>query len=309
MNIDKTIIIKIQGGLGNQLFQYSTGYSLSELNRCELKVDLSFYENPLYSEIFRLNNYNVDLKIATKYEIKSLKSSQFYYQLNKILAKLHIRYRVLSSKHFIEKKNYDNTNRLKGISPPIYMEGWFINYNVFNHVRDKLLDIYTLKDEYSLFNESYEYFSKKINSSNSVAIHIRRGDYVNNSYFYSLNRSYYQNAIEVIKSKITDPSFFVFSDDLNAARELLPKNLNITFVDKFNSKGSSYNTKYDIYDMELISRCKHIIIANSTFSWWAAYRNLYSKKIVIAPKFWFNDKLAQSYFNNISFYPDTWIRI
>ena len=140
---------------------------------------------------------------------------------------------------------------------------------------------------------------KLIKSYNSVSIHIRRGDYLQNRGFNGLAPlEYYQKAIEYIKNKIENPHFFIFSNDIEWCR----KNLSIE-----NSYYIDWNRGEESYrDMQLMSLCKHNIIPNSTFSWWGAWLNKNPNKIVIAPEKWFNDCVNIDYSNIV---PETWIKI
>ena len=139
----------------------------------------------------------------------------------------------------------------------------------------------------------------RITSENSVSIHIRRGDYINNSDYFSIPLSYYENAIDYIKKHVDHPTFFVFSNDLNwAKKNFIIKDASITFVDVNQGKP-------DWRDMQLMSLCKHNIIANSTFSWWGAWLNDNPHKIVLAPTHW--DFIDPNSVNKIL--PKEWVRI
>jgi hypothetical protein len=143
---------------------------------------------------------------------------------------------------------------------------------------------------------------KKIEKTSSASIHIRRGDYVSNSKINKVHGTcsitYYRKAINHLKRKFPNSAFFVFSDDPNWVKENIKIN-NATYVD-WNQGKNSYK------DMQLMSRCKHNIIANSSFSWWGAWLNCNPKKIIIAPKIWFNDPIAQE--KSKELIPKTWIR-
>jgi hypothetical protein len=137
-----------------------------------------------------------------------------------------------------------------------------------------------------------------IESSNSVAIHIRRGDYLKGPHkegFATCDPEYYERAICFISKRVESPQFFVFSDDIAYAREHINAPC-IFFVDG--------NIQVDSWqDMFLMSCCKHNIIANSTFSWWGAFLNGNQSKIVIAPKYWW------AFLEKDDVVPDEWIRL
>lgn len=145
---------------------------------------------------------------------------------------------------------------------------------------------------------------KKIINSNSISLHVRRGDYENNSSAKRLHGgictlNYYKQAIELVASRIKNPVFFIFSNDLKWARENLELEKYKQVLVNLNKGNNSYK------DMYLMSKCKHNIIANSSFSWWGAWLNANPKKIVICPKRWYNNKRLDSK----DIVPESWIRI
>jgi hypothetical protein len=144
---------------------------------------------------------------------------------------------------------------------------------------------------------------QKIQDCNSVSLHIRRGDYIsiqkNASKFIALDIQYYENAIKKISSLISNPIFFVFSDDVDWVKQNLKSEFETHYISNNNTKTTSY------IDMQLMSMCQHNIIANSTFSWWAAWLNSNTNKIVISPSKWFQHFDV----NMDDILPDTWLRI
>jgi hypothetical protein len=140
-----------------------------------------------------------------------------------------------------------------------------------------------------------------IEESESVSIHVRRGDYVNNpkvnEYHGSLQSDYYLKAIEVINNKVSDSKFYIFSDDIEWVRDNMFGDLNAVFV----------KTTSDEEDMYLMSKCKHNIIANSSFSWWGAYLNSNESKLVVAPVQWF--KNAEMNEKTLDLVPTNWYRV
>jgi hypothetical protein len=142
---------------------------------------------------------------------------------------------------------------------------------------------------------------KKIENNNSVSIHVRRGDFFKNKkriqrYGNICTNSYYKKAINIIKHKINDPIFLVFSDDIDWAKQNFTGS-NFIFVD-WNKGKSSYR------DMHLMSLCKHNIIANSTFSWWGSWLNNNENKVVISPS-----KMNNKHKDFSQLFPEKWVRI
>jgi hypothetical protein len=149
--------------------------------------------------------------------------------------------------------------------------------------------------------EKNQLIAQEIGQSNAISLHVRRGDYVHNSNTLATHGlcslDYYQTAINYITERVAQPNFFIFSDDITWVKDNLKVDFKCRFVDH-NHGTESYN------DMRLMSLCQHHIIANSSFSWWAAWLNPNHKKIVIAPRQWFvND-------NNVSdLFPQNWVKL
>lgn len=266
----KTIYLK--GGLGNQMFQYAYGRSL-ELSGKKILFNTSFF-NGARPKIdtprnFKLNNFN----IQTKAEFVN-RQSQIIDFINKFLKKLHL-------------KN-------EGF-------GYWQSEKYFQNFRLEIQKEFELKNP--LTKESLDWQEKIKKTNNSVSIHIRRGDYIQDqktkNFHGGCNLEYYQKALaEVIqRSRNNNLELFIFSDDITWAKENLQFPYPINFV--------SDKQIPDYEEMYLMSQCINNIIANSTFSWWAAWLNQNPNKIVIGPKQWFNSKTS----NEIDILPKTWIQI
>ena len=167
-----------------------------------------------------------------------------------------------------------------------YVKGWFQSENYFKKIRSILIREFVPKEKIKISRE----LKMAIEDPESVSIHIRRGDYVKTN--HALNLSYYEKAIEYIKRYYKRPYFVIFSDDL----DWVENNLHIN--EKFIYANKSGKLK-DYEELFIMSRCKSIIISNSTFSWWAAWLNRNEKKIIVAPKQWMKVQ------ENIV--PDDWI--
>ena len=157
---------------------------------------------------------------------------------------------------------------------------------------------FTFKDE---FIQRVKDFSNQLRSANSVSVHIRRGDMKNDPVMAErhgvMPLSYYQKGIEIIRSKVSNPHFYFFSDDISWANE------NFNDIDSTFVSGDISKTHFE--DLYLMSQCGYNIIANSSFSWWGAWLNNNSGKIVIAPNKWFNSGPQDTE----DLIPSNWIRI
>lgn len=287
------IFTSIYGGLGNQMFQYAIGKSISTASKVDFKIDTYKINNSNYiSRDFSLSKFNISAELAEISEVEKFHWSKYF---DFIFGKLYQRNIKLSNKIF-EKKTFHFDEEMLSISNG-YLDGYWQCFKYFEDIREILLKEFTLVDEMNFENKL---ILNQINELNSVSIHIRRGDYIkdkkNNAIYNVFGMEYYHNAIDFITNKIDIPYFFVFSDDLEWASKNLELN-NATYVD-VNSKGNPEN------DLILMANCKHNIIANSTFSWWGAWLNHTPNKITIAPKRWMStiDDL-----NDL--YPQNWIRL
>ena len=286
------IVSKLQGGLGNQMFQYAIAYSYSKT----VYIDFSFLKKHKSSNHqFTKRDFELSLFPHLK-----------YYEFTEFLRNLYFsnnrKYRLLR-KFFRIKINIIRQKENEFISIEknnnIYLDGFFQSEQYFLSKRKELLSVFKFP---ALDNNNEAIRNKIIAHSNSVSLHIRRGDYLKEEvkkYHGILDQKYYDSAIEIIKKKYNDVHFYVFSDDEDFAIEQYGNLENFTIV-----KGNSKNAWKD---MALMSYCKHHIIANSSFSWWGAWLSTYKDSINIAPKKWFNPEVAL--FNIDDFVPSHWIKI
>lgn len=288
------IIIKLQGGLGNQLFQYAAGRALSIKNNTALFFDLSLLqldEPGITKRHFALSVFTIDVSLANKIDVTRISHPGI---ARKLLQKLKlIGKNIYTEPHF----NYDPAFlNLKG---DIIVNGYMQSEKYFKHVKPALQSDLVIKAPLS---EKTNLHFEHIKKTNSVSIHIRRGDFVNDPNTKNVHGNcdiaYYQKAINLIASKVDDISLFVFSDDVAWTKEHLSTPYPIVFADHTNE----VNAYEDLY---LMSHCKHNIIANSSFSWWGAWLNLNPNKIVVAPRKWFNQSTA----NTNDLIPEEWIKI
>jgi len=280
------IIVKINGGLGNQMFPYAAAKAISLRNDTILKVDITEFKKQKIHNGYRLNLFNIDENIASKSEINALKTSTNPFIRKLIRAGVLPRMKTWHS----EKKGFKTKVDTDIFShKELYLDGLFQTQEYFAHIRDIIVKDFALKDALSVKAELY---MSLIKNSDSVSIHIRRGDFINLGWCLELD--YYERAVKLISDRYPTSSFFVFSDDLNWCKEHLTFLKNPTFVE---------GAKSEVEDLELMKNCKHNIIPNSTFSWWAAWLNQNSDKIVIAPKQWFKDN------NDFDPIPKSWLRL
>jgi len=282
------IIISINGGLGNQLFQYAFGKHLEYIHKMEVFYDLSVFKNPGHRE-FALNHFNVTIKEVgqNKLPFNFRRSFKKFRLISKLLNKTLYPYRLVTQKQF----NFD-TSYLEKIKNAYYLGSWQ-SERYFSGVKDTIKNHFTFKD--SNFSEQEKTIYQKITSTNSICLHVRRGDYVGSKLHPVCDISYYQQAIKVIAEKIENPHFFIFSDDMSWCKNNISMEWPLEFI----------TTSEAWRDFKLMSHCQHYIIANSSFSWWTAYLGKHEEKVVISPKNWFNNVE----YSTKDLLPETWLAI
>ncbi|MGN0030669.1 MAG: alpha-1,2-fucosyltransferase [Candidatus Gastranaerophilaceae bacterium] len=261
-------IVQIQGGLGNQMFQYAFMRALSLKYNFKAMLDISYFYIDKFSNPdvavrkFLLDNYNIQLGIA---DINVIRQYGFHIPiLNRVFETPNCAGKYLD---FLQKER----------SGSKYFIGYFQSEKYFKECRDVILKDFELKTPLDAKNVQ---LLSQIKDTNSVSIHIRRGDYLKLQHIYQIcSLEYYYEAINFISKRIENPHFYIFSDDIDWAKNNLKINHPHTFVD-INSE------KNCCFDLELMKNCKHNIIANSTFSWWGAWLNENTDRIVISPKQW-----------------------
>jgi hypothetical protein len=278
------IIAKLIGGLGNQMFQYAAGRYLAHLHQTDLLVDNSFLlQNPNGAYTKReleLSVFNLDLKIATLDDIEKFNIAG----ANKYSRALHRHLPFLFNNIYAAESGIHYQKEFLNYPKNTYLDGFWQSERYFKPIESVLLKEFTPKENLNSENQNW---LNKINNCESVSLHIRRGDYISNKnaqqHHGNLGIDYYKNALNLIKEVYKNTEVFIFSDDL----EWCKANLKLEEVVHYVDANQHQNFHLDMY---LMSRCKHNVIANSSFSWWAAWLNQNINKIVVAPANWYADK-------------------
>lgn len=303
INKIKLVVVNIKGGFGNQLFQYATALAISIKNNARLKIVLDKqYKLEKFKNEFRLNYLNINYQLAEKEEIKKLKNSTDKINLfYKILRKLKIPCKFYKSTHINDSDGHKPNSKILNAEAPCYIDGWCVKEIYFSKIKSKLSNIFKYKYELSDYSKKIKL---NIINSNSVAIHFRRGDYLNVSDFFNLlDNDYYKNSIKIMNSLSKKNTFYIFSDDIMWVKSNFKMDINMNFIE-LPEKNS---VRKDLEEFFLMKFCKHQIIANSSFSWWAAYLNDNKNKKVIYPKKWYNNKSWQISYESYPFSPKDWI--
>lgn len=284
--------IKIIGGLGNQLFQYSFAYYIYKKNK-RTKLDISEY-NYYTLHKFLLNRFRINLKYANHKETKKFylfKNILISYYLRAISLKLYrFLHKFLNSSSVIYEKNFD---KRKILSETLF-DGYWQNLKYLEENKKILKKQFQLKN---ISNLHRKFLKQLSNKKNSVAIHIRiyRNHRNEKNFHGNVSSEYILKAIKKIEAQIENPHYFIFSN----SKDWFIKNINM------NEKNFQIIHGYKDYeDLISISKCKHQIISNSTFGWWGAWLNENPNKIVIAPKKWFKKRK-----NIKNFISKNWLQI
>lgn len=295
------ILVKLSGGLGNQMFQYAFGKQLALKNNTVLVLDTSFLQSKLPFKKwttpmrYELHIFNINAAIKPNFITSNILLYPFAKAEYMIRTKWYaMKYTLQAENDFAFNSNFLNANDNS------YVTGNFQSEKYFKSIENEIRNDFTFNAKPDAVNLEWQ---EKIKECNAVSIHIRRGDYLsisrNAKKFASVPISYFKTAIKLVATKIANPVFFIFSDDLDWAKENLSTEFPVFFVGDNSSALTAYR------DMELMSLCKHNIISNSTFSWWAAWLNRNHEKIVISPQKWFED----SSINSTDIYPSEWIKL
>lgn len=274
-------LIKMTGGLGNQMFIYAFYMQMKER-----------FSN-VYIDLSDMMHYNVHYGYEM-WKVFGLPRTEWCFNqaLKKVVEFLFFQ-TVLERK----QKNMDAYIR-KQVWPLVYYKGFYQSEKYFGSIAEKVRLAFVFDE--SKANELTRAALASIRlDEKAVSIHVRRGDYLQTKHWETTGSvcrpEYYRNAVREMNKRVDNPSYYVFSDDIGWVKENLPLG-NAVYV--------GWNTGKDSWqDMMLMSRCRHHIICNSTFSWWGAWLNPRKDKLVLVPERWFN------HVDTPDIYPEGWIKV
>jgi hypothetical protein len=273
------IIVKLMGGMGNQMFQYAFGRYLSHKHRTELKLDLSFLQERPKTGNRVIRNYDLDIfkireNFATPAEVRRFTRPTGNRYLDKAINKAWGQKRG----YLIERDMHFSPKMFEA-PDDVYLEGYWQSEKYFEPIKDIIREEFTVKEP---LGPEAEKMLCRIRDGNSVCVNIRRGDFVTNPTHSVCGLGYYTAAEKLLLEKQDNLRFFVFSDEIDWCRDHLKFSVPATFVTHIYA-----GKKFQDY-FRLMSQCDHFIIPNSSFAWWATYLNKKEGKVVIAPKRWLN---------------------
>lgn len=292
------IIVKLMGGLGNQMFQYALGRRLAYKHRTSLKLDLSWFETQTLRS-YQLDTLKISATVASLNEVEKLKRAKWAGLKGRVNQAIQRRLPYYRKRVVVEQAPFFDPQIVKYISRNAYLTGYWQSEKYFTSIAPLLREELKLKEQLSVDSQVW---AEKISRVNSVSLHVRRGDYVDNSHtskFHgTCSLTYYADAIDNLRHSFPKMTTFVFSDDMNWARHNLGNHSLVEFVEL-------NNINRDQEELMLMSLCDHHIIANSSYSWWGAWLGNCPGKIVVAPQKWFNDTTLETK----DLIPETWIRL
>lgn len=285
-------IVNIIGGLGNQMFQYAFAIALKNQNpEKKVKIDTQLYRFPLIKK-YKGNNFyhngfeiqsifpNANMPIATFFDLIKVSYCLPNYILYKSARKL-LHYRQSEYKQTYKEAYVYDSNAL--VNKASFYEGYWMSPSYFESCRSEILNAFSFKDFDTEENLKWQ---SMLVSGSSVTIHVRRGDYVGAENFKDIcTLTYYRNAIKEAKRYISNPEFYVFSND----QEWCMSKLSDAFGDSKVSFVANNKGAQSYRDMQLMSLAHCNILANSSFSWWGAYLNQREDHIVFCPEKWVNN--------------------
>lgn len=292
----RQVVARIEGGLGNQLFQYAAARSLADRLQCGLSLDLrGIAENG--DRPFQLDIYHVRAEVADAEMLAALppwRSSR----AGRIRQSLSFLMPDLFRSPVFLPHSFAYDARIEKLERPVYMVGYWQTERYFAWNRAQILQDITLSQSAA----ENMFWLQKIRSCNSVSLHVRRGDYVSSAtaalQHGTCDLAYYQSAIAALVRQEPDIELFVFSDEPQWASDNLRFPVP-THIVNANPPDRGY------LDLELMRHCQHHVLANSSFSWWGAWLCVNPRQAVYAPGRWF----ANSGIDASDIVPTRWRRL
>ena len=299
------IISRLQGGMGNQMFQYAVGRNLSLKNKVPLALDVTFLNHrikmpqklrPHFAfRSYDLDVFNVEVSIAKPEDISFWNRTFFSGRLMLVVDAVLRKVAIFQG----WEKKFSFDEKILTLGPNTYLEGFWQSPKYFEGIEDVLRKDFSLKEK---LPEKSQALFDEIKSKESLCLHVRRADMAlvsQVSFHGSCDLDYYKRGAEYISKNKKVDHIYIFSDDIAWCKENIKLDYPITYVEKDLSgkKGEGH--------LILMSACRNFVIPNSTFSWWAAWLGGDKDKIVVAPKNWFTTDSI----NTKDLFPENWVRI
>jgi hypothetical protein len=276
------IITALNGGMGNQMFQYALGRHLSIRRNDTLFLSTLFFSSAMSKRRYGLDHFNVKGTVSN--DVEAIRHSALLWTVRQVDFRFH-------------SSIFDTS------VPNLMIDGFWQSEKYFSDVSDIIRADFAFK---APLPQQYSALVASMEAESSVCLHVRRDDYLDrgdNKGF--IGNEYYRRSCEYIASQIDNPHFYIFSDEIDWCRE----NLHIPYKRTLIQPESSA-----VDHLQLMTRCKYFVIANSTFSWWGAWLGRCPTKLVVAPRRWFRremswDPTAALFLSSHDLIPKEWVRI
>lgn len=297
------VVVCLNGGLGNQLFQYAMGRALSLRNGLPLILDLASFDylRNQGGAVDTVRSYALEpFRLNVRTQCIGLPLPKTPGFIGRVLRRIfrHL-LRQQMGKRIYREKGYAFDPVVYALQGPVWLEGYWQSHRYFEDFADVLRE--ELAQPHNISDATRETLVK-IRQADAICLHIRRGDYVTNRYAAATHGlcglDYYAKGLEVVLPGLKNPHCFVFSDDPEWVRNNLKVTVPMTIVD-INGPDSAHE------DLWLMSACKRFIIANSSLSWWGAWLSGSQDKLVVAPLKWFVDSSKDT----SDLIPAEWVRL
>jgi hypothetical protein len=289
------IVVELQGGLGNQMFQYALGRHLAILNNTKLYLDTCYLNDRRPRKNFTFRSFDLDIfDIETNFTSSPVSKK---YGLHKsTFTKIINRYIQPKPLKLFAEKKFSFDPSVLHLSDNVYLTGYWQSENYFTGIEQIIRKDFALRMP---LPGHIQRLQAEIEKVNAVCVHVRRGDFVNAKMHGTLGMEYYGTATKLIREKVLNPVFYIFSDDIDWCKK------NILLQDPVLYIGNEFASEKARGHLSLMTACKHFIIPNSSFGWWAAWLSKNVEKTVIAPKTWFHN----SDWDTKDILPKNWIKL
>lgn len=291
------VIVHMQGGLGNQLFQYAFGRAIAARSGARLLFDMDFFDlapGDHTARTYGLDAFGLHCERATPEQIAVARQRG-----SMLRARLHGLHPRLAPDRSVKERGFTFDPRMLEVRGDAYFSGYWQSPRYFAGIEQALREQVTLRLP---LPDRLQGIAARIAVAGGIGVHVRRGDYISNphasAHFVPCDAAYYAAATRMLRAEAPDTPVFIFSDDMAWAREHVPV------------PGEVHHVQADPHDhpamhLHLMAMCQHQVIANSSFSWWAAWLNQHPGRRVIAPKRWFTDPSMDTR----DLIPSDWIRL
>ena len=291
----RMIIVRLKGGLGNQMFQYALGRALQHRRGDDLRLDATYL---LGDSVFKW-----DVPRAYDLDVFQIQPALAY--IPRLLRRGGLSVSeaeaVPRSQAFVEEKEFGfHPEVLDLTAVNLYLDGYWQSECYFAGIQDQIREEFQFRTPLSPAGRA---MAQSIASVNSVCVNVRRGDYITSESSRNalgfIGEDYYRRGVDWIKARVSDPHLFINSDDMPWCRERLRFDLPTTYLDE-RYAGWKFGEQ-----LQLMTMCKHFLIPNSTFAWWAAWLAGHPGKLVACPRRWFRNESI----NTKDLIPPGWARL